>query len=258
MNAAANSYGIAPIPQASVGARRVSLALSVVLHAIVLLSLARTTVRLITPSQAIHVTILQAAPPPPPAAAGAAAAEAAPEAAPAVIAEPVPKIDETKPQTVRPAAVHRRRSRPTSKVREKVAPSESPASAASVAQEPGIVGGVIGGSEGGKLGGIVGGRGDEVFPADQVAVPPALLSGPKPEYPAIARQRGIEGLVVIDATIGRDGTIERDRLRVVESVATLDDAALKAVRSWLFRPGRDSSGQPVRVEMRVPIRFQLR
>jgi protein TonB len=124
--------------------------------------------------------------------------------------------------------------------------------------EGGVQGGTVGGDVGGKLGGIVGGNGDGPISADKVASPPSVLSQVRPNYPPLARARGIEGLVVVELIIDRAGRVEADSVRVKQSIAALDDAAIDAVRRWRFRPGRDRDGQTVRVILEVPIRFQLR
>lgn len=105
---------------------------------------------------------------------------------------------------------------------------------------------------------MIGGRGDRLWAADQVARPPRLLSGAKPHYPPAARARGIEGLVVLEAIIDRQGQLENDGVIVRQSVPALDAAAIAAVKQWRFDPGRDNDGTAVRVVLRVPIRFQLR
>ena len=64
--------------------------------------------------------------------------------------------------------------------------------------------------------------------------------------------------MVVEAVIDRRGKIEKDSLKVVQSVPALDDAALEAVRQWRFRAARDASGKPVRVVLQIPIRFRLR
>jgi outer membrane biosynthesis protein TonB len=38
----------------------------------------------------------------------------------------------------------------------------------------------------------------------------------------------------------------------------LDQAALDAIHRWRFTPGRDADGNPVRVQMIVPVAFSLR
>jgi protein TonB len=75
-----------------------------------------------------------------------------------------------------------------------------------------------------------------------------------PEYPAIARNAGIQGTVVIDAIIGPDGRVTRAAIR--ESRPLLDQAALAAVRQWVYTPTR-LNGIPVAVIMTVEVRFTL-
>lgn len=120
----------------------------------------------------------------------------------------------------------------------------------------GIAGGVVGGVQGGVIGGVIGGSGSGPIPVGQVANPPLLLSRVVPEYPQLARRRGIEGLVVLEAILDRQGKIE-DEIKVFQSVPLLDEAAIKAVRQWRFKPARDQHGRAVRVILEVPIRFVL-
>ncbi|MBI3783109.1 MAG: energy transducer TonB [Deltaproteobacteria bacterium] len=239
-------------------ARRISLAVSLLFHGLLFLVLARSTIRLIAPSQLIHVTLVEAAPPPPPAAGGGAAAPLVDDGRPVIVPEPV--------SIPRALPLRKAKPVPATPIRRQVTRVNEPKNTAATETtsvpggvEPnGATGGVAGGDPGGKVGGTVGGRGDQILPVDQVAVAPTLISGPKPDYPPLARLRGVEGLVVIEATIDRNGSVEGERLRVVESIPPLDPAALRAVRSWRFRPGRDRDGEAVRVALRVPIRFQLR
>jgi protein TonB len=65
-------------------------------------------------------------------------------------------------------------------------------------------------------------------------------------------------LVVVEAVVDRQGSVERERIRVTESIPLLDDAAVGALKNWRFKPGRDESGMPVRVLVQVPVRFRLR
>ena len=75
------------------------------------------------------------------------------------------------------------------------------------------------------------------------------------EYPALARQAGLEGMVVVNGI--SDETGEPVSALVVKSVAeVLDKAALEAVMKQRFEPGRQRN-RPVRVQMAIPVRFQL-
>jgi protein TonB len=75
-----------------------------------------------------------------------------------------------------------------------------------------------------------------------------------PEYPAISRAAGIQGTVVLQATISRTGTIEN--LRVINGPVMLQQAAIKAVQSWRYRPYL-LNGDPVEVETTVNVIFRM-
>jgi protein TonB len=113
------------------------------------------------------------------------------------------------------------------------------------------------GEPGGTAGGILGGSGSGPISADRVARPPVVVSRVLPVYPALARAQGLEGQVLLEVIVDREGRVEND-VRVVRSDPGFDAAALAAVRRWRFVPGHDQDGSPVRVRLRVPIRFQLR
>jgi protein TonB len=93
--------------------------------------------------------------------------------------------------------------------------------------------------------------------ADRVAHPPEIETYVVPEYPQIARQRGIEGRVLLMVIIDASGKVE-DQVEVMDSIPMLDQAAIDAVHQWSFTPARDADGIPVRVQMTVPVRFTLR
>ena len=61
-----------------------------------------------------------------------------------------------------------------------------------------------------------------------------LIHEVRPQYPALARTARIQGAIVLQATIGKDGTI-RD-LHFVSGHPMLAQAALEAVRQWRYRP----------------------
>jgi TonB family protein len=74
-----------------------------------------------------------------------------------------------------------------------------------------------------------------------------------PVYPESAKQIRAQGMVVLDAVIGADGTV-RD-LRPVSGPDVLESAALDAVRWWRFEPYR-INGKPVEVETTVAVEFE--
>jgi protein TonB len=76
-----------------------------------------------------------------------------------------------------------------------------------------------------------------------------------PVYSPVAIAARIEGIVILEATIGIDGQVVN--ARVLRSVPFLDQAALDAVRQWQFTPTL-LNGVPVPVLMTVTVRFTLK
>jgi protein TonB len=75
-----------------------------------------------------------------------------------------------------------------------------------------------------------------------------------PAYPPLARNARIQGTVVLQAMIGKQGTIED--LRLVSGHPMLATAAIEAVRQWRYRP-YVLNGQPVEVETQITVNFSL-
>jgi protein TonB len=77
---------------------------------------------------------------------------------------------------------------------------------------------------------------------------------PKPDYPPLAVMAHIQGTVVLEAIIGKDGTVQN--LRVVSGHPLLVQAAINAVRNWRYQPTLLSS-EPVDVVTEIDVRFSL-
>lgn len=132
----------------------------------------------------------------------------------------------------------------------------------------GIIGGVPRGVTGGELGGSSG-----VFGGTGTAAPPqprptktvvragSLLRAPSqtynvdPEYPTLARDARIRGIVVDDAIIDEQGNVVQ--ARVVSGHPLLIAAALRAVLQWKYEP-TSLNGRPVSVELQVQVHFNLK
>jgi TonB family protein len=76
----------------------------------------------------------------------------------------------------------------------------------------------------------------------------------EPDYPLLAKQMKVEGAVVLDALIGRDGNIQH--LQVLSGPKILSAAAREAVQQWRFRPFLQS-GQAVETESRITVNFTI-
>lgn len=83
-----------------------------------------------------------------------------------------------------------------------------------------------------------------------------LSDNPRPRYPLVARQRGQQGRVVLRVTVSAGGQAENVEIKTSSGYRLLDQAALKTVKSWRFRPARQN-GQAVGVVLEVPVAFRL-
>ena len=94
---------------------------------------------------------------------------------------------------------------------------------------------------------------DPVRPGGQIRQPQRIRDA-RPVYPQMALAARVEGIVIIEATVGVDGRITN--ARVLRSVPLLDQAALEAVRQWEYLP-TTLNGVPVPVIMSVTVTFKL-
>ncbi|MGE5206888.1 MAG: energy transducer TonB [Chlamydiota bacterium] len=127
---------------------------------------------------------------------------------------------------------------------------------------PGVLGGT-GPSEGNPLNAIINLAPRAVAPKPSNTGPLRVSQGVaegflvhevKPVYPPLARQARIQGAVMLEAIIGKDGRIEN--LRLVSGHPMLAPAAIEAVRQWRYRPYR-LNGEPVEVETEITVNFVL-
>jgi periplasmic protein TonB len=82
-----------------------------------------------------------------------------------------------------------------------------------------------------------------------------IISRPvEPNYPLLAKQMKVQGAVVLEALIGRDGNIQD--LHVLSGPTILSAAAREAVKQWRFRPYL-LSGQAVETEARITVNFTI-
>ncbi len=130
----------------------------------------------------------------------------------------------------------------------------------------GVAGGVPGGVPGGTMGGVLGGvLGNMPTAVPKVATPQRvrvsqgvsqglLIHKVQPQYPPLARQARIQGVVVLQALIGKDGSIQN--LHVVSGHPMLTNSALEAVKEWRYKPYY-LNGEPVEVETTINVNFTL-
>jgi protein TonB len=83
---------------------------------------------------------------------------------------------------------------------------------------------------------------------------PTQISKVQPVYPAEAQAARVSGVVILEALIGVDGRVTD--ARVLRSIPLLDQAAVDAVRQWVYTPTL-LNGVPVPVLMTVTVTFTL-
>jgi protein TonB len=128
--------------------------------------------------------------------------------------------------------------------------------------EDGVEGGVDYGAAGGYPKNLLGDAffriiGDEttpIRPAGEVRMP-RLLKRVDPLYPEIARQARVQGVVILEATTDICGRVVE--VRILRSIPLLDQAAVDAVRQWLYEP-MVVNGRPHGVVFTVTLRFELK
>jgi periplasmic protein TonB len=126
----------------------------------------------------------------------------------------------------------------------------------------GVVGGVPGGSMGGVIEGIIGSTTaavPKVATPQRVRVSSGVSTGllirkVTPVYPPLARQARIQGQVVLQAEISKEGTIQN--LQLISGHPMLAPAAIEAVKQWRYKPYL-LNGEPVAVETQVIVNFSL-
>lgn len=85
---------------------------------------------------------------------------------------------------------------------------------------------------------------------------PELLDNPPPRFPPELLAAGIEGRVVVRATLRGDGRIERVRIHNSSGRDAFDRAALEAVAHWRFEADSDVPPDAT-VEINIPLRFRI-
>ena len=116
------------------------------------------------------------------------------------------------------------------------------------------------------MGGVIGG----IISATPVAVPKVatpqrvrvssgvssglLIRRVNPTYPPLARQARIQGVVILQAQISKDGSIEN--LQLISGHPMLAPAAIEAVKQWKYKPYL-LNGEPVEVDTQVQVNFTL-
>jgi TonB family protein len=89
---------------------------------------------------------------------------------------------------------------------------------------------------------------------DPIAMESRLTMSRVPAYPETAKAGGIQGQVVMQAIVSKDGTVKY--MHVIQGDSRLRSAAMEAVSKWRYRPYR-LNGQPVNVATTITVDFDL-
>jgi len=182
-------------------------------------------------------------------------------------AAPAPASRPSKPKADKPTPLVSPRAAPVDAPREVVEESRVDESI-----EEGVLGGVEGGIPGGVVGGVVGGLVTDLpMPPPPPPPPPppvareplrvggdlktpALIERVGPEYPPLALRARVQGVVILEAVVDRQGRVED--IRVLRSIPLLDKAAITAVQQWRYSPLL-LNGMPERFVLTVSVNFSL-
>ena len=232
-------FGDVACPPASLRSRRwYSLPLSILAHALVIAAavivpLMAADALPMPPSMMAFLAAAAPPPPPPP---------PAPMASPAG-RHTTPAVNPDAPPTEAPVGINPERGL-------------EPEAAAG----KGVEGGLPDGVQGSILSGL-----PEAPPPPSAPTPPIRVSvgirqptkirDAQPIYPMIAQAARVQGLVILEAIVGVDGRVTE--ARVLRSIPLLDQAALDAVRQWVYTPTL-LNGVPVPIVMTVTVTFTLR
>jgi protein TonB len=226
--------------ESRLGARSVTLAVSIALHAALVLAIVIVPLLYYDalPSQDVLKAFfappleITAPPPPPP-----------PPSAAARVVKVAPKLVEQTRAFVAPIDV----------------PAEvKPEEGLDLGVEGGVVGGVEGGVPGGVVGGVVGGLPTALPPPPAQVVriggqlkAPRIIRKVDPVFPGLAVSARLAAIVVLEAEVDARGHVKT--AKVLSGHPIFDDAALEAVRQWRYQPG-----EPTGFILSVVINFNLK
>ncbi len=85
--------------------------------------------------------------------------------------------------------------------------------------------------------------------------PPVKITSPPPQYTEIARKARVQGVVIVEAIIDKQGNVTN--VKILKGLPMgLDTAAADAVKKWRFEPAT-LNGKPVAVIYNLTVNFRL-
>ncbi|MCH7612999.1 MAG: energy transducer TonB [Candidatus Marinimicrobia bacterium] len=87
--------------------------------------------------------------------------------------------------------------------------------------------------------------------------PPYPLTPIRPKYPLFAMNGGVEGTVIVEVFVDKNGRVTETSIMKGIRHSSLNGAAIKAIKSTKFKPAKQK-GEPVGVWISIPISFRLK
>jgi periplasmic protein TonB len=106
--------------------------------------------------------------------------------------------------------------------------------------------------------GSMSGSDDRPFDFVPYEDPPEPISPVAPAYPEFAIRTGIQGTVILEVDVYKDGSVGNVSVKksLMSGPGGLDEAAINTVRKWKFQPGK-SGGKAIDTTVIIPIEFTL-
>jgi TonB family protein len=94
-------------------------------------------------------------------------------------------------------------------------------------------------------------------PPRRVAVPPRATYQPRPSFPPEARDKDVEGSLVVRVLVAEDGSVARYEVTGGERRETFEPALPPVVPAWRFKPALDAAGKPIECWKEFTVAFKL-
>ncbi len=85
---------------------------------------------------------------------------------------------------------------------------------------------------------------------------PFYKKKPLLKYPLKAKKRGYEGTVELMVQVSKEGVVSNLWIFKSSNYKSLDNQAVKIVKSWIFEPGK-KNGRPEEMWVKIPVKFRL-
>lgn len=101
------------------------------------------------------------------------------------------------------------------------------------------------------------GSGGSALGLAEVDEPPRILHKVEPPYPLRARRLQIEGQVVVQFVVNKQGSVQNLKVLSANPKGFFEKSVLNSLKKWTFRPGK-YRGRPVDTVVILPVKFRLK